>query len=107
MSRREFSPAVKLAAFKRSQGLCEECSATLYVGKFEYDHVKEDTFDGEPTLENCAVLCVSCHKGKTKKNAPIIAKSNRIRKKHLGIKKRGRTIPGRRFNGEPIPSRAR
>jgi hypothetical protein len=38
---------------------------------------------------------------------PIIAKAKRIERKHNGIKKAGRTIPGRKFDGSPIPSRVR
>ena len=103
MGRREFSKAVKLAAWNRACGSCESCSARLFPGRFEYDHDKEDTFGGEPTLENCKVLCSSCHRAKTGGNAAKIAKSNRIRNKFIGIRKKKRTIPGRRFDGTPIP----
>lgn len=41
-------------------------------------------------------------------DTPLVAKVKRIRRKHIGAyQPRGKTIPGRRFNGEPIPSRWR
>lgn len=41
-------------------------------------------------------------------DTPLVAKVKRIRRKHIGAyEPRGRTIPGRRFNGDPIPSRWR
>jgi 5-methylcytosine-specific restriction endonuclease McrA len=105
MKRQEFSKRIKLEAFTRSKGICEGCTARLSAGQYAYDHIKRDTDGGLPTLENCAVLCTPCHTAKTAGEAPIGAKNNRVRNKHLGIKKRKRTIPGRRFNGDPIPAR--
>lgn len=100
--RREFNKAVKLAAFQRCKGHCELCTARLIVGKFEYDHVVEDTFGGEPTLENCKVLCSTCHGRKTGSRAAVIAKSNRIREKHLGIKRKSSFCGWRKFDGTPV-----
>lgn len=83
--RREFSPKIRLAAFERAKGHCEKCTAKLYTGKFHYDHDLPDAFGGEPTLENCRVLCIACHSEKTTKaDVPAIAKSNRTRLKHIG-----------------------
>jgi hypothetical protein len=36
---------------------------------------------------------------------PRIAKMKRVRDRFQGIKKSRRTIPGRRFDGTPVPSR--
>lgn len=99
MPRREFPAKVKVAAYERSKGNCEGCGAMLFAGKFQYDHDKPDYFEGEPTLENCKVLCTNCHGEKTARNdMPKIAKSKRVRKKHLGIKKpnSGRGFPTNR-----------
>ena len=101
--RREFSKAVKLEAWKRCQGHCEKCTARLYPGRFEFHHDKEDTFGGEPTLENCKVLCIGCHDEITGKQVPVIAKSNRVRNKHLGIKPKRQGFRGwRRMNGQIV-----
>lgn len=95
--RREFSPKVKVAAFKRADGQCENCTAKLYVGKFHYDHDIPDSLGGEPTLENCKVLCVACHGVKTARiDVPKAAKVKRITQKHIGARPK-RPWPKRRM----------
>lgn len=89
--RRNFSKAVKLAAWERSGGRCEECTAPLSAGNIEYDHRIPDAFGGEPTLENCVVLCKSCHRSKTSKaDQPNIARAKRRQAKHIGAKPKPR-----------------
>jgi len=91
MTRAEFSKRTKLQAFDRAGGRCELCGVKLSVGYIEYDHAIPCVLGGEATLDNCVVACRSCHRLKTSsKDIPIIAKSNRQRAKHIGIK-RGRS----------------
>lgn len=88
--RREFSKRTKRDAFMRANGKCEVpwCQAHLSVGKFHYDHIIPDALGGEPTLENCAVICVACHKDKTgRMDMRNIAKTKRIQDRERGIKK--------------------
>lgn len=97
MSRTEFSAKVRKAAWERCQGRCEKCAAKLFPGQFDYDHIRPDGLEGEPTLENCQVLCKSCHHQKTiRQDRPIMAKADRVRKKHLGITSAGRSFPSSR-----------
>jgi len=85
--RREFSKQVKRDAFLRADGQCEGCGAKLTFGKYHYDHIIPDGLGGEPTLENCGVLCTPCHKVKTTtKDVPAIAKTKRIQDRQKGIK---------------------
>lgn len=84
--REEFSKRTKLEAFTRANGRCEKCSARLSPGNIEYHHAKEAAFEGPATLENCTVLCKTCHREITNQRAAVIAKSNRVRAKHLGIR---------------------
>lgn len=109
--RKEFSKAIKVAAFKRACGHCEDCRAFLAPGKFEYDHDLADGLGGEPTLENCVVRCHSCHgKKTTTHDVPMIAKANRIRAKHIGAKSPSKNpVPGskntpfkKKFNGTTV-----
>jgi len=89
--RREFSAKVKEAAYTRSKGHCESCSRQLSPGDIHYDHDNPDANGGEPTLENCRVLCRSCHKIKTTTvDVPRIAKLKRNRRRNYGIR-RGRS----------------
>jgi hypothetical protein len=114
--RRNFPAAVKLAAFRRCQGRREgDCGgARLYVGKFEYHHRIPDGLDGEPTLENCVVLCIACHDAVTyREDIPRIAKTKRAQRKHLGIHSPGRSLPcgrasgvSKKITGEVVPRRS-
>lgn len=99
MSRREFSKAVKRAAFDRADGQCEgfladsdeRCPCKLTPGKFHYDHDLADWMGGEPTLENCVVLCIPCHHDKTAgSDIPAIAKAKRIMDRERGIRSQSR-----------------
>lgn len=84
--RREFPAKVKVAAYERAGKRCEVCTAPLYPGKFQYDHITADVLGGEPTLENCRVICNSCHKRKSAQDVAMKAKADRQRNKHLGAK---------------------
>lgn len=87
--RREFSSKVKAAAALRAAGHCEGCTAKLMTGGYHFDHDTPDGLGGEPTLENCKVLCKSCHGLKTaKEDVPNIARAKRRQRKHQGIRKR-------------------
>jgi 5-methylcytosine-specific restriction enzyme A len=86
MKRKEFPKRVKLAAWERCHGHCEKCFAKLFPDRINYHHKLEDTMGGEPVLKNCQVLCVPCHSEITIKQAAVIAKSNRVRNRYLGIK---------------------
>jgi len=104
VKRREFPDKVKGLAFDRANGRCEGCGARLVVGKFAYDHVIADAIGGEPTLENCAVLCVACHGEKTPGDTTAAAKVKRISRKLVaGIKKpstfrKPRELPGYKYD---------
>ena len=98
--RREFTKATKLMAWTRCGGKCESCGIKLGVGKHEFHHNDGCTFGGGNESRNCVVLCVGCHRNITSAQAPVIAKSNRQRNKHIGIKKAdGRPMPGSKASG--------
>lgn len=96
MNRREFSRKIRAQAFARSNGCCEHCGAKLKAGEAEFDHVLPCELGGEPTLENCEVLCRPCHKPKTASDIRRIRKADRIRDKHSGAwPKSSRPLCGR------------
>lgn len=100
MARHEFTAATKRAARERSGGLCEalgtwygldpgqRCNAPLKYG-VEFDHVILDANSHDNSLENCAAVCVACHKMKTAKyDVPLAAKTQRQQDKlGTGIRK--------------------
>lgn len=102
--RREFSAHVKAKAALRSGGKCEECTARIGDGGFHYDHIIPDGLGGEPTLENCMVLCLTCHRAKTTtKDVPRIAKMKRQRRGHFNAKPRSALSRySKRFDGTVI-----
>ena len=88
MSRQEFSKSTKINAFVAARGKCQNCGIQLRSTNVEFHHDKECTFGGDARLENCVPLCKNCHSAITKRQAAVIAKSNRTRSKHLGLKPR-------------------
>lgn len=123
-NRREFPAQVKRDAWDRCKDAagiarCEGCTARLSAGNVhyderidgEFDHDQPDAMLGESTLENCKVLCRTCHGLKTKQDRKTIAKSNRVRDLARGIRNRSK-LPGSRdsniklrINGPPIDRR--
>ncbi|MGV0879489.1 HNH endonuclease [Martelella sp. FLE1502] len=102
MPRNEFSKATKREALKRSGMLCEavgtwyglkgnqRCNASLSYG-VEFDHIILDANSHDNSLENCAAVCIKCHRFKTARHdVPVAAKTRRQQDKHLGIKKPSR-----------------
>lgn len=107
MSRREFTKQTKRDALKRSGMLCEavgtmygldagkRCNARLGHG-VEYDHIVLDANSKDNSLENCAAVCIKCHKHKTAKHdIPMAAKTVRMQDKANGIRRQSAPIPKR------------
>lgn len=86
-------PRVKLRIYERAEGRCSKCTVGVRVG--EYDHAIPLIIGGEHRETNLQLLCVPCHKGKTKLDVKLKAKVARVRKRHIGIKKPSR-FPGSR-----------
>jgi 5-methylcytosine-specific restriction protein A len=107
MTRREFPARVRVAAYQRAGGHCEDCRAPLQVGRFAYDHIIPDGLGGEPTLENCMVLCRPCHGAKTAgADVPKIAKAKRLERGQAGVKKPpafSHPTLRRKINGKVVP----
>jgi 5-methylcytosine-specific restriction endonuclease McrA len=118
--RREFSKQTKREALQRSGQKCEavgamyglaaaqRCNAPLSYG-VEFDHIVLDANSKDNSLENCAAVCIRCHKWKSANHdTPIAAKTVRQRDKALGIKARS-SFPcsrdskyKRKMNGEVV-----
>jgi 5-methylcytosine-specific restriction protein A len=100
--RSEFPKRVRVDAWLRSKQRCEKCSVKIIAGMGpHYDHILPDALGGANDLSNCQVLCKTCHGVKTtKRDVPMIAKSQRIYEKNAGIRtKSGRPIPGSKRSG--------
>lgn len=96
--RREFPLSVRKAAWARSGGSCESCGIKIIAGIGpEYDHINPDSLTGEPTLDNCAVLCVGCHRAKSRAERAGIAKAHRLDRKAAGLTPRKARIGDERY----------
>lgn len=78
--------------FLKQGGRCPNCTQNLVVkGANEIDiideHVKPLSMHGSNDLSNRQLWCKKCSTVKTSEEAPIRAKSNRIRAKHIGAPK--------------------
>lgn len=99
-------PRVKDRVSKVSNDCCVECRRPI-GGKLrpEFDHIVALVLGGSHREANLQLLCNECHSVKTKRDVKLKARVSSVRQKRIGIKARKRTIPGRRFNGDPIPSK--
>lgn len=91
---------VKLRVYAKAEGLCAKCGVEAWAG--EYDHTISLVLGGENRESNLQLLCVPCHKAKTKLDVKLKAKVARVRKRHIGIKKPRTIRAWRKFDGTPV-----
>lgn len=94
----EFTAKIKIEAWQRCGGYCEDCLARI-VGRAEYDHRLPLALGGASDINNIQVLCAKCHRLKTSgEDVPRIAKAKRQQRKAIGAwSKPKRKIPSRGF----------
>lgn len=98
MARKNFTPAIIKARLNHAGFRCEgtladgsRCLVKAEPGRFHGDHHNPDGLTGEPTFENCRILCLACHATKTSLDVKRIAKAKRVESNHLGIKAPGKS----------------
>ena len=96
--RRSLSTRERLDLFLAAAGQCQRCGWRLSPGtRWDVDHVIPLALGGRDEIDNLQVLCVPCHSGKTReRDVPAIAKTARIRARHLGARQTRRPLPGGR-----------
>lgn len=88
---------VKARVFERYGGRCYLSGIKIGPGMaWEVEHVLALAAGGEHRESNLAPVLAKAHKEKTREDRKVIAKINRVRKKHLGLKRSGRPMPGSR-----------
>lgn len=94
-------PRVRLRVFDRFHGICHRSGRKIGAGeKWECDHVIALGNGGEHRESNLApILAGFFHKLKTKEDVALKSKNAKVRAKHLGIKKKGRPMPGSKASG--------
>lgn len=88
---------VKARVFERHEGRCHITGRKITPGDaWELEHILPLWKGGEHRESNLAPALVDPHKGKSKAEARERAKSNSVRKRHLGLAKAKRPVPGSR-----------
>lgn len=91
--------------FLEHGGICYLCGCIINAGRgeaWEVEHVQAREISGRDDWANLRPAHVDCHKVKTKEDKAIIAKCNRVRNKHLGIRKRTSFRGWRKMNGDIV-----
>jgi 5-methylcytosine-specific restriction enzyme A len=98
--RRRLSTRERLDLFLAARGHCQRCGWALTPGtRWEVDHVIPLALGGRDATDNMQVLCAPCHGGKTRaRDVPAIAKTARMRARHLGARLPQRPMPGGRHS---------
>lgn len=88
--RKSPTKAQRVRIFDAAGGVCHLCGQPIKHGeKWEAEHVKARGRGGADSLTNYKPAHIDCHKPKTVEDVRVIAKTNRTRAKHLGIKRVG------------------
>ena len=93
-------PHVRLRVFDRYGGICYLSGRKIGAGDaWDIEHILAICLGGEHRESNMAPALKDPHKIKTKADRRQKAKNDRVRKKHLGIKKPRTITKWRRFDG--------
>lgn len=99
-------PRVRLRVWESKGGCCHKCGRKVGAGdRWTCEHLIALINGGENRERNLDVTCGWCLPAKNAEDIAEKAKTYAVKSKHIGIKRKRRTIPGKRFNGEPIPAR--
>lgn len=89
-------PRVRLRIFEAHDGVCHLSGRKIHPGeKWEVEHIRALCNGGEHRESNMAPALVLPHREKTKEDRRIKARNDKIRKRHLGIRRKS-TMPGSR-----------
>lgn len=99
-------PRVKLRVFERHGGICHISLRRIQAGEpWDAEHVLAIANGGENRESNLAPALRAKHPQKTAQDLKLKSKAYHRRRKHLGIHSKKHSIPGRKFDGTPIPPR--
>jgi len=102
MARKNFTKAVIAERFAFAKGCCEECHVSLKPGAYHCDHDDPDGLTGQPTFDNARILCIPCHKEKTRLDVANIAEAKRRAAVASGA---DRVAKRQSPSARPLPSR--
>lgn len=92
-------PRVRQRVFDRHNGICHLTGRAIQPGeRWELEHVVALILGGQHRENNLAPALASAHKVKTATEMKVKAKTDAVRKKHLGI-----TRPAGKLRSAPFP----
>mgnify|MGYP000844739463 CR=1 FL=1 len=95
--------SVKVRVFEKYEGRCYLSGIKIEAGMlWELEHILALCNGGEHRESNMAPALVAPHKDKTRADRRLKAKNDRVRKKHLGLKKQRKITRWRKFNGDIV-----
>ncbi|MGE0056261.1 MAG: HNH endonuclease [Hyphomicrobium sp.] len=95
--------SVKVRVFERYGGVCYLSGIKIESGMpWELEHILALCNGGQHRESNMAPALVAPHKDKTRADRRLKAKNDRVRKKHLGLKKQRKIARWRKFNGDIV-----
>lgn len=100
--RKPLSRLARTRIFDAHKGTCCICYLKINAAlgdKFIIEHIKPLWAGGADDESNMGPAHEDCARDKTSKEAPVKAKSDRVRANYLGIPKSGRPMPGSRASG--------
>ena len=103
--RRSITKAMRVRIFDAARGNCYLCNLPINAPageKWEVEHIKPLWLGGADDETNMAPAHVDCHATKSKGEAPVRAKTDRQRAKHIGA-----TQPARTLKSAPFPKTER
>jgi 5-methylcytosine-specific restriction protein A len=93
-------PRVRLRVFERDGGICYLSNRKIGAGeKWELEHIIALCNGGENRESNMAPALAAPHKIKTAADVALKSKNYRTRAKHLGLRPKGRPMPGSKASG--------
>lgn len=94
---------VRLRIFEKHNMVCYLSGRKIAPGdKWECEHILALSIGGEHAEYNLAPALVAPHKIKTKADRALKKKNDRVRKRHIGIRKPRTITRWRKFNGEIV-----
>lgn len=79
--RKAFTRGEQYEAMRRQKGACALCPKDIsYMTPFHLDHVLPLELGGQTCLSNLQLLCLDCHKAKTREDIKRIRKAARLRR---------------------------
>lgn len=105
MIRIRLTKLARVRIFDRNKGICAICGLKIHAERgerWDIDHAKPLHMGGANDESNLVPAHKFCHQRKSAGENSERAKSDRVRARHIGVKKPRTIRAWRRFDGSPV-----